>query len=109
MIVELVLFKHAAGWTREQILDDARGTVAKWRADPELIRKHYIVGDDDTAGAFYIWPSRQAAERAHDAAWRAGVAQRTGAPPTIRLFDLTMIVDNKAAAVTEFPEGAVDF
>ncbi|MFO1115289.1 MAG: monooxygenase [Beijerinckiaceae bacterium] len=106
MIVELVEFRVPPGWTREQILEDARHTVAKWRADPDLVRKHYLVGENGMAGAFYIWPSREAAERGHDAAWRAGVEKRTGSQPSIRYFDLMMIVDNAAGATTEYPPGA---
>jgi hypothetical protein len=105
MIVEFVEFKHPPGWTREQILEDARASIAKWRADQDLVRKHYLAGDDDMAGAFYIWPTREAAARAHDAEWRANVEKRTGSKPTIRIFDLTMIVDNEAGEVTEFPPG----
>jgi hypothetical protein len=60
MIVEYVQFKYPAGWTREQILEDARPTAVKWRANKELIRKHYIAGENGTGGAFYIWPSKEA-------------------------------------------------
>ena len=37
------------------------------------------------------------------AEWRAGVEKRTGSPPTIRYFDLLMILDNENGKVTEFP------
>jgi hypothetical protein len=106
MIVEYVLFKSPPGKNREEILADAKLTVPKWRANKELVRKHYIESDDGYGGAFYIWPSREAAERGHDAAWRAGVEQRTGSTPTIRYFDLLMIVDNEAGKVTEYPANA---
>jgi hypothetical protein len=106
MIVEYVLFKSPPGKSREEILADAKLTVPKWRANKELVRKHYIESDDGDGGAFYIWPSREAAERGHDAAWRAGVEQRTGSPPVIRYFDLLMIVDNEAGKVTEYPTNA---
>ncbi|MCB1542178.1 MAG: monooxygenase, partial [Rhodoblastus sp.] len=57
-------------------------------------------------GAVYIWSSREAAERGHDAAWRSAVEQRTGAPPVIRYFDLFMLIDNSDGAVVEFPPNA---
>lgn len=102
MIVEFVEFRHKPGMTREQILDDARATVPKWRANAELVRKYYVAGDSDMGGAFYVWPSREAAERGHDAAWRAAVEKRTGAQPVIRYFDLFMLIDNAEGSVTEF-------
>ena len=106
MIVEYVLFKSPPGKTRDEILADARKTVPKWRANQELVRKHYIESEDGYGGAFYIWPSRAAAERGHDPQWRAGVKQRTGSDPVIRYFDLLMIVDNDAGKVTEYPANA---
>jgi hypothetical protein len=106
MIVEYVLFKSPPGKSREEILADAKLTVPKWRANKELVRKHYIESEDGYGGAFYIWPSREAAERGHDAAWRAGVEQRTGSTPVIRYFDLLMVVDNEAGKVTEYPADA---
>ena len=103
MIVEYVQFKYPAGWTREQILEDARPTAVKWRANKELIRKHYIADANGSGGAFYIWPSKEAAQRGHDAAWRANIEKRTGSTPVITYFDLLMIVDNEAGTTTEFP------
>ena len=103
MIGEFVRFNYPPGWTREQILEDGRTTIPRWQANEELIRKHYLAADDGSGGAFYIWPSKEAAQRGHNAEWFAAIKARTGAVPTIRYFDLLMIVDNKAGSVTEFP------
>lgn len=108
MIVEFVQFTYPPGLTREQILEDARTTIPRWRGNKELVRKHYIVGDDGTGGAFYIWPSKEAAQRGHNAEWVANIKARTGSVPTIRYFDLTMIVDNEAGTVTEFPANVAE-
>ena len=86
----------SARLSREQILADARTSVPRWRDNKELVRKHYIVGEDGTGGAFYIWPSKEAAQRGHNAEWFANIKARTGSVPTIRYFDLMMIVDNEA-------------
>ena len=63
MIVEFVEFRHRPGQTREEILEEARATVPKWQGNSELIRKHYVTGENGMGGAFYLWPSREAAER----------------------------------------------
>lgn len=103
MIVELVTFRAPPGADWDAILKDARATIPRWRADPTLMRKHYLLSEDGTECAgLYIWPTRAAAEAAHDAAWRAAVAQRTGAAPTIRYFALQMLLDNEAGTVTEW-------
>ena len=108
MIVEYVLFKTPPGLTREQVLDGARHTIPRWQANKELIRKHYIESEDGYGGAFYIWPSKEAAQRGHNAEWVANIKARTGSVPTIRYFDLTMIVDNEAGTVTEFPANVAE-
>ena len=82
MIVEFVQFTYPPGLSREQILDDARTTIPRWRGNTELIRKHYLVGEDGSGGAFYIWPSKEAAQRGHNADWFANIKARTGAVPT---------------------------
>lgn len=107
MIVELVTFKLPEGWTREQELEAVRAITPKWTANTELVRKHFLwgLGEDAGSGAgFYIWPSIEAAQRAHNAEWRAAVKHRTGHEPTLRYFDLMTIVDNEHGAVTEWSE-----
>lgn len=104
MILELVLFKSPPGMDRAAVLEDAKHTIPRWRANADLLRKHYILGDDGTGGGVYLWPSKEAAQKGHDAAWREGVRQRTGAEPIIRYFDLLMVVDNENGSVTEWTE-----
>ncbi len=67
-----------------------------------LVRERYIVGEDGSGGAFSISPSKAAAQRGRDAEWFPNVKARTGSLPTIRYFDLTMIVDNETCTVAEF-------
>jgi hypothetical protein len=78
MIVEFVQFTYPPGLSREQILDDARTTIPRWRGNTELIRKHYLVGEDGSGGAFYIWPSKEAAQRGHNAICQHQGAYRRG-------------------------------
>ena len=104
MILELVLFKSPPGMDRAAVLEDAKHTIPRWRANADLLRKHYVLGDDGTGGGVYLWPSKEAAQNGHDAAWREGVRKRTGAEPVIRYFDLLMVVDNENGSVTEWTE-----
>ena len=104
MIIELVLFKNPPGLSRADELAGARSVAARWLANADLIAKHFIRSEDGFGGAVYLWPSRAAAEAAHDEAWRQAVIARTGSLPEIRYFDLLMSVDNQAGAVTEYPE-----
>jgi hypothetical protein len=103
VIVELVTFRATPGADWDAILTEARATVPGWRANAQLVRKHYLLSEDATECAgLYVWPDRAAAEAAHDAAWRAAVAQRTGSAPIIRYFELQMLLDNETGTVTEW-------
>jgi hypothetical protein len=105
MIVELVTFKTPRGWDRARVLEDAKRTVPKWTANRDLLRKHFALGIGNDTGSsvgIYIWPSVEAAQRAHDAEWRESVKRRSGGYPTIQYFDLFLLIDNEHGRVTEW-------
>lgn len=105
MIVELVTFPTPQGWDRTRIVEDARQTIPKWSANRDLVRKHFLRGLGETEGTsagIYIWPTIEAAQAAHDDKWRESVRARAGAYPTIRYFDLFLLIDNEAGDVTEW-------
>ena len=98
MIVELVTFKTPSGWDRARVLDDAKHTIPKWSSNRDLLRKHFVLGigeDEGISAGIYIWPSVDAAKKAHDEQWREGVKARTGGYPTSRYFDLFLLIDNE--------------
>ena len=105
MILELVTFKTPAGWDRAQVLEDAKHTIPKWVANRDLLRKHFVLGvgaNEGTTAGIYIWPSVEAAKKAHNDEWREGVKKRTGDYPTIRYFDMMALVDNEHGKATEW-------
>jgi hypothetical protein len=105
MIVELVTFQEPEGWDRAQILEDARHVIPKWSANRELLRKHLVRGlgeDAGTLAGIYVWPSIEDARKAHDDEWRESIKRRTGDYPTIRYFDLFLLIDNEQGRVTEW-------
>ena len=107
MILELVEFNSPKGWTRQQVAEDARHVIGKWQDNKELLRKHFLLELNGKTGAgVYIWPSFDAAQRAHNEDWKQSVIKRTGAAPTIRYFDLFLLIDNENGTVSEFPDAA---
>ncbi len=107
MILELVEFNSPKGWTRQQVAEDARHVIPKWQGNKELLRKHFLLELNGKTGAgVYIWPSLDAAQRAHNEDWKQSVIKRTGAAPTIRYFDLFLLIDNENGTVSEFPDAA---
>jgi hypothetical protein len=103
MIIEIVSFRLPEGTTQEDVLADARAVVAQWQSDPDLIRKHFARAEDGSHAGIYVWPSREAAQRAHDADWIARFQARTGTVPSFSYFDVFMLIDNEAGTVREFP------
>src|SRR5690606_7864556 len=96
MIIELVLFNNPPNLDREAELEAARGVVDKWRANPDLLRKHFMRSEDGRqGGAVYVWRSREAADAAHGPAWQAEVKARTGSEATRQFFDMFLLVDNE--------------
>lgn len=103
MIVELVTFEMPEGFTDEDLVADARGVVAKWQANPDLIRKHFVKNAEGQVAGIYIWPDKDAAQRAHNPDWIVKFRERTGTEPTFTYYDLFMVIDNEAGTVSEFP------
>ncbi len=107
MILELVEFNSPKSWSRKQVAEEARNVIPKWRTNKELLRKYFLLEFNGKTGAgIYIWPSVRAAQRAHNEEWRQSVIKRTGGAPSIRYFDLFLLIDNENGKVTESPEGA---
>lgn len=104
MIAEFVSFAAPEGDTREDIMKDALGTVARWQANPELVRKHYLLSEDKRQlMGLYIWPSIEAAKRGHNPEWIAQAEERTGGKVSIAYYDLFMLLDNAAGTLVQYP------
>ncbi|MEI8083899.1 MAG: hypothetical protein WCI74_18835 [Actinomycetes bacterium] len=101
MIAELVKFKVPEGTSRDELLALARETTPGWAANPDLLRKHYLLDDEGFSYGFYLWKSRNAAEAAHGEAFRARVRQMFGCEPTSSYFDVLLNLDNVIGTVTE--------
>jgi hypothetical protein len=103
MIAEIVTFDNPEGATREQLVEGALQTVARWQANPALVRKLYLSSLDRRQGmGFYIWPSIEAAKAGHDAEWIAQAEARTGGKVHIAYYDLLMVLDNSNSTLTQY-------
>jgi hypothetical protein len=54
MILELVEFNSPKGWSRQQVAEEARNVIPTWRANKELLRKHFLLELDGKTGAGVI-------------------------------------------------------
>jgi len=89
--------------SREDVLDDARGTVENWKKYPGLIRKMYVLPDSTTAMGIYLWKTLEDARAGHDADWLTKAEKRWGNRPEIEYLDTLMVLDNRHNEVIESP------
>ena len=101
MIAELVKFKVPEGMNRDELLALAHETTADWAANPDLLRKHYLLDDQGFSYGFYLWKSRNAAETAHGEAFRARVREKFGCEATSSYFDVLLNLDNLTGSIAE--------
>src|SRR5690242_8851908 len=94
MILELVEFNSPKGWSRRQVAEEARNVIPKWRANKELLRKHFVLELNGKTGAgINIWPLVAAAQRAHDQALRRSLSKCSCGATTMRYFSLFILID----------------
>ena len=100
MITEIVTFKLPVGMTHDDVVANFEKTAPNWRANPDLIRKNYLVdAQNGVAGGVYLWKNRLDAEKWHGEAFRAKVKDIYGSEPEIRFFETPIVVDNVAGAI----------
>ncbi|MDF0601953.1 hypothetical protein P1J78_14510 [Psychromarinibacter sp. C21-152] len=103
-MIEIVTFDLRPGTTREEVLAGAHKVADKWRAVPELVRKSFFHDPErGVAGAVYQWADPAAADRWHDAAWRASIVETYGSEPRVERYEMTLIADNELGKTEEYP------
>lgn len=102
MIIEIVTFRNRPGLTRDEEYAGALHAAHEWIKHPELVAKHFFRDDEGTGGAVYFWPSKEAAQRAHNETWRKSVIARTGGnEPEIKYFEFMVTADAAGQQVIE--------
>ena len=100
MIVAIVTFELPKPWSVEEAAAVFRSTAPKYLGRAGLVRKHYYVTEGgDRAGGIYLWRSRADAEVCYTDAWKAMVAEKYGAPPSIVYAHVPVTVDNLENAI----------
>jgi hypothetical protein len=95
MVGALVQFTLPQPATLEQARATFLGTAPRYQDAPGLIRKCYLLSEDGgTAGGFYLWESREAAERVYTDEWKAFILEKHGSPPVVTYFESPVVVDN---------------
>ncbi|SRR6056297_3331221 len=100
MITAIVQFALPKPLTRDEAQAIFEGSAPNYRNMAGLIRKNYLLSQDGkTAGGAYTWESREAADAVYTDEWRAQVAERYGAPPSVTYFESPVVVDNQRGTI----------
>lgn len=68
-------------------------SAPRYKDLPGLVRKYYLF-EPGLGGGVYLWTDKASAEACYSDAFKASIAERFGAAPTIRFFETPVIVDN---------------
>ena len=99
MITAIVQYKLPHSIDQQACAEHFRKIAPGFRSVPGLIRKQFIHAEDGWAGGVYLWENRAAADAFYSGPWLAGIRERYGMDPQIKLFETACITDNSAEAV----------
>ena len=102
MITEIVTFTLPEGMTHQDAAANFEKTAPSWRANPDLIRKNYLLdAGNRIGGGVYLWKERAHAEKWHGPEFRKRVTEIYGSEPKSQFFDTPIVVDNAAGAIVK--------
>ena len=102
MITVIVNLKLPAGVSRDEVIAKFENTTNKWRDNPDLIRKNYIIDlDRGIAGGVYLWKEKIHAEIWLGAEFKKFVKDNYGEVPVLQFFETPIVVDNLAGNITK--------
>lgn len=102
MIIAVVRFTLSTPLTPARASAAFSASAPSYQSVDGLRHKHFLLSDDGTvAGGVYEWDSRASAEAMYDDTWRARIAAKYGAEPTVEYFTSPVQVD--ATTVTIAP------
>ena len=101
MVIVIVTFPlNGAATTVGEMAARFLKSAPRYREQPGLLVKHYIVSADTrTAGGVYSWESRAQAEQLFTPAFSAFIRTTYGCEPEIRWFESPVTVDNLAGSI----------
>ena len=102
MITEIVLFRLPEGMSREDAIAKYRLSVPAWQANPDLIRKAFLI--DETSrrgGGVYHWKNIEAAKLGHGAEFKKRIQSTYGCEPEFQYFETPIVIDNTTKQVID--------
>ncbi|MGA7326796.1 MAG: hypothetical protein WBX25_20465 [Rhodomicrobium sp.] len=102
MITEIVLFRLPDGMSREDVIAKYRLSIPTWQANPDLIRKAFLLDEHSRrGGAVYHWKSMEAAKLGHGPEFQRRIEATFGSKPEFQYFETPIILDNTTKQVVD--------
>ena len=102
MITEIVTFTLPEGMTAEEAAVRFESSAPTWKANPDLIRKNYLLdAANRIGGGVYLWKERAHAEKWHGPEFRQRIKEIYGSEPRSQFFETPVVVDNVAGEIVK--------
>ena len=100
MIAKLVSFQLPVSMSRDDVIAAAREAAEEWVKHPKLIRKDFLLDENNITYVYYLFPDLESAEQAHDAAFMKQLKERFGVEAEMKYFDYLMTADAGSGSIT---------
>ena len=102
MITEIVLFRLPDGMSREDAITKYRLSIPAWQANPDLIRKAFLLDEHSRlGGGVYHWKNMEAAKLGHGPEFQKRIEATFGSKPEFQYFETPIILDNTTKQVID--------
>ena len=100
MIAKLVSFQLPADMSRDEVKAAAYEAAKEWVKHPKLLRKDFLLDENNMTYGYYLFSDRESAEAAHDESFLKQLKERFGVEPKMQYFDYLMTADANTGSIT---------
>ena len=93
MIAKLVSFQLPGQMTRQEVLEMAKEVAENWLKHPKLIRKDFLLDENNMTYGYYLFPDMESAEQAHGEEFLERLRENFNVEPEIKYFDYLLTAD----------------
>jgi hypothetical protein len=96
-VASIVTIAVPPGVTRTRIGQEFQAAIPDYRKVPGLLRKYFILTDDNRFGGIYLWKDEASAKQWFNDAWKDRVRKTYGGEATIEWCDTPILLPSKVA------------
>jgi hypothetical protein len=104
-VFAVVTYGLPEGTDRETAVQMFRDSIPRYMGTDGMLRKNVLYREGLGGGA-YLWESREAAEKAYSAEWKAYMTEKYGHLPVVEIYESPITMDRQYGSVHD--EDAVD-